>query len=610
MLTEELRAEGMGKTDEHEDAAHQKRNWVRLTYDCNDNCIFCLDSDSHDGEIRGVEEVKEQILDGRRKGAERLILSGGEPTIHPRFLDFVKLGRMAGYAKVQTVTNGRMFRYKPFITKCIDAGLQEITFSIHGHNAKIHDALVGVKGAFEQEVEGLKNALADGRPIINIDVCVNRGNVKTLNDLIQTFYDMGVKEYDLLHVIPFGRAYTDGRDTLFYDLDEQQHHLTKAFEWSRRPDMHIWLNRFPVRHLEGFEELIQDPYKLNDEIRGRKEEYGNWIETGERLDCREPTRCGYCYLKQVCDTFEGVHTAVTETRRYDAIRVDTQWESAQQPVFGGDPATARRAAKEAAARAADAAGEGPPEHDGRLRLPLFGNQREPIEYLSLPALAETSGAETLIFVAPTVASLEAELTRFEMLTQVALELDDYGDLGEALADDGTLCGRRLISCYARTKAQADALFAIEGDFEVIVALTKDNEPWLLERQSGARLALRQLTWERMSESRDGDLDLHAFFGRFELDVPLEGVPACVSGRAPRPAPETLDTAMTSDDGKLEIFRFIKRYILAHYMTKSLRCNDCAHEASCQGMHVNYIRAHGFEVMRPIAKGLAAPEAAE
>ena len=196
------------KIREHEEAAHERRNWVRLTFDCNDRCVFCLDSHTHDGTMRAREEIKAQILDGRRKGAERLILSGGEPTIHPDFVDFVRLGRLAGYRKVQTVTNGRMFAYGDFLKRSLDAGLGEITFSIHGPNAKIHDALVGTKGAFEEEVTGLKQALADGRPIINIDVCVNRGNVKQLPELLATFTAMGVREFDLLHVIPFGRAYT------------------------------------------------------------------------------------------------------------------------------------------------------------------------------------------------------------------------------------------------------------------------------------------------------------------------------------------------------------------------------------------------------------------
>ena len=39
------------KVAAHEQAAHEKRNWVRLSYDCNNHCTFCLDSNAHDGTI-------------------------------------------------------------------------------------------------------------------------------------------------------------------------------------------------------------------------------------------------------------------------------------------------------------------------------------------------------------------------------------------------------------------------------------------------------------------------------------------------------------------------------------------------------------------------------
>ena len=67
MLDEAQRAaaDGGSWVEEHEAAAHQKRNWVRLTFDCNDHCIFCLDTDAHDGRMRDVESVKRQILDAR-----------------------------------------------------------------------------------------------------------------------------------------------------------------------------------------------------------------------------------------------------------------------------------------------------------------------------------------------------------------------------------------------------------------------------------------------------------------------------------------------------------------------------------------------------------------
>ena len=589
MWSEELRVDADEKVVEHEEAAHDKRNWVRLTYDCNDRCIFCLDSDTHDGEIRAPDEIKAQILDGRRKGATRLILSGGEPTIHPRYVDFVKLGRLAGYTKVQTVTNGRMFAYREFLTRCLDEGLSEITFSIHGPNARIHDALVGVRGAFDQEIRGLMNALEDGRPIVNIDVCVNRGNVKVLPELIEKFVGMGVREYDLLQVIPFGRAFVEGRDTLFYDLEEAAPYLREAFSWSEKPDMHIWLNRFPPAHCEGYEHLIQDPYKLNDEVRGRKEEYEALLARGEPLDCRDPARCRYCYLERLCDTLDEVRDTV-QSDRFDVVRVDTEWEKGIGPVFGGDPASARRAKH---------GGNEGDNGDGRRRLPLLAGK--PVEILAPTERARRAGAHIVHVVAPTLEAALAAARAYDQTTAIELELESYDGLAASLDASGAVDGRTLLRAVAQTPAQAEALLAIPAIFEVTVVLTRTTEPWLLALDPFPtdRIALRQPTYERLTEAGNEDVDLGAFFARFPHDVPVDNVAPCILGRAPRPRPATLDTSMLRADGRIEIFRYTKRYILDRYYAKSLRCKGCAHTESCDGMHINWIRAHGFGALQPV-----------
>ncbi len=588
MLSEETRAAtGSDKLRGHEDAAHEKRNWVRLTYDCNNRCVFCLDSDTHDGEIRNREEIKEQILEGRRQGAERLILSGGEPTMHPDYVAFIKLGALAGYRKVQTVTNGRMFMYAPFLKKCLDAGLSEITFSLHGPNARIHDALVGVQGAFDEEMRGLDNVFADGRPIVNVDIVINRANVKHVPEMLRSFYEKGVREFDLLQVVPFGRAFTDGRDTLFYDLEAMQPYLVEALEFSRRPDVHLWMNRFPPKHLEGFEHLIQDPYKLTDEVRGRRQEFSALLTNGVALDCRDPARCKYCYLEQFCDTLDAVGETVA-TQRFEVVRVDTEYEAQQSPVFGGDPASARRA-------------------DGRVGLPMApGGAAARPPLLSPAQLAVAAGADTLRVAAPSLRQALAELPRFPGASALELELDDYAGLADALTTDGSLDGRRLARVLVRRPADAVAMLALHAEFEVQVALSKETAEWLLTLAPvPARLTLMQPTYERLTECREKDVELGSFFAAFTAAVPVEGVPACVTGRAPREEREVLDTAMMDAAGQLEIFRYTKRYILERYRTKSLRCKPCAHVDTCSGLHINYVRAHGYELMQPVPSSSAA-----
>jgi len=575
MLTEEVHAAGVAeaKVAQHEDAAHEKRNWVRLTFDCNNKCIFCLDLDAHDGRMRDPEDVKRQILDGRRKGATRLILSGGEPTIHPRYIDFIKLGRLAGYPKIQTVTNGRLFAYQDFIDRCLAAGLHEITFSLHGPNARVHDALGGVKGAFAQESAGLRKALDDGRPIVNVDIVINRGNVKVLPEMLETFYGWGVREFDLLQVVPFGAAFKEGRDILFYDLEEAAPYIRSALEFSERPDVHVWFNRFPPPHLEGYEHLIQDPYKLNDEVRGRRQEFERQLAHGEPLDCREPERCRYCYLEQLCDRLEDAQRT-THEHGFERVRIDTTWEATVPVAFGGDPASAKKA-------------------NGKRALPVFGGAEKTLEHLPLPERAAQAGATTFWVKAPTLADARAALAAYDDVQAVELELDEYRGLEHDHAD--------VTRAHAATPIQIEALLAIDADFEVVVALNRDTAPWLRAHDPHPRLAIRQPTYERLTEAAERDVDALAFFAEYgHPDVPVENLPECVIGRAPREQPTTLDTAMMRPDGRLEIFRYTRRYILDGYRSKSLRCRGCVRDADCAGLHINQVRAHGYRWLTPVS----------
>ena len=547
---------GGSKANAHEDAAHEKRNWVRLSYDCNNHCTFCLDSNAHDGTMRANLDIKIQIIEGKKRGAERLILSGGEPTMHPNFLDFVRLGKRAGYRKVQTVTNGRMFKYPAFLETAAKNGLDEITFSLHGHNAKLHDALVGTPGAFAEETAGLKAALAAGCFIINIDIVINKQNVRHLPEMLEMFIGWGVKEFDLLHIIPFGNAWTDAKDHLFYDLEGNLEHLQRAFAYARRPDIHIWLNRFPPPYTEGFEDLIQDPYKLNDEVRGRREEFDKYLAFGEKLQCREPDRCKVCYLQNLCDTLD----TVIDARRSPVVDV----------VRYAAPPAGDRAAAPSPAPASDAL---PRAEAARLVAPS-------LEGATRLALAATPAA-------------------------IELELEDYRGLESALGADGVLFGKRLLRCYTASPVAMAALLSMPGAFEVCVFLTRETEP--LVRALGAppaRLVLVQRNYDRVSEASARDVDVKAFFRSYPHAVPVENLPACIPGRLTRPHRVTLDLAMLGPDGRIDMPSFTRRYVADGYYTKAVRCADCAETARCRGVHVNWVRAHGFAPLEPIG-----PEAA-
>jgi hypothetical protein len=281
------------------------------------------------------------------------------------------------------------------------------------------------------------------------------------------------------------------------------------------------------------------------------------------------------------------------------------------PVFGGDPASskkARQALEEAQRVGFESAAMGDTfrtsdelrDEKPKFRLPLLAG-KAPTKVPTVDERVAAAGATVLWVEAPTLAAALPEITRFPSVTSLDLELGTVAGLFEALSPDGALHGRRIRRVRTRSADEARALLAHAGDFEVTVALTRETAPWLLSLTDfPARLALYQPTYERLTENGAHDVDLREFFAAFPHAVPVEGVPACVTGRAPRAREETLDTTMLLPEGRLEIFHYAKRYILDHYRTKSLRCKGCSHAASCDGMHINYVRAHGYTVMQPVA----------
>ncbi|MCK6519607.1 radical SAM protein, partial [Myxococcota bacterium] len=163
---------------ERERIANRPKHWVRLTTACNNKCLFCLDMDTPRNVYLSEEEVKAELRRGRDElGATKVILSGGEASVHPLFPLFIRYALDIGYERVQTVTNGMRYGDREFLKSVLDAGLGEITFSLHGHTAALHDHLVQTPGAFERLIRGLLRAKRDGRPIVNVDVVINKQNV-------------------------------------------------------------------------------------------------------------------------------------------------------------------------------------------------------------------------------------------------------------------------------------------------------------------------------------------------------------------------------------------------------------------------------------------------
>jgi len=288
---------------------YEKKKWISITGLCNNNCLFCLDSSRPDKYHKKKDDIKSQIYQARQEGNTKLILSGGDPTIHPNLAEFIYYAKEIGFDKVQIITNGRMFALKKFTNKLIEAGIDEVTLSIHGFNSLVHDTLTNVSGSFKQIIKGLiniRNNPYNKKIIINTDTCITKINYKQIPKIVKFIYEkLGIDEINLMTMVPQGNAWKN-KDEIILDYKLQEPYIKKVIDYSKEKKIVLWLSRFPSKYLEGYEQYIEDPYKLIDEVRGRLHAFE---KNDKELFC-QGVMCDYCSLKSICQDLLKAHNVV------------------------------------------------------------------------------------------------------------------------------------------------------------------------------------------------------------------------------------------------------------------------------------------------------------
>jgi len=318
-----------------EKTTKQNRVWVRISAACNNKCIFCLDSDAQNGILIDEKIVKEKIRNWFKKWFEnRVIISGWEASINPKFSEYISYAKEVWYGRVQTVTNWNMFHSFDFCKKVIDAWLEEITLSYHWHTSKLHDYLVATPWAFKKSIKWLifiKKYFPE--VIVNIDIVVNKINVSFLPDIVKFFMKLWVYEYDILQIIPFWRGFAEYKDQLFYDISENIKYLHETWELSKIPWMYMWTNRFPANAFEGYEDLIQDPRKIKSEVMW---EAYNMFEKFILSDWKIKPQCygdacNLCFQKDYCHGYLNNINSIKKSYNSDYIIIN--WEEFPSIVY-------------------------------------------------------------------------------------------------------------------------------------------------------------------------------------------------------------------------------------------------------------------------------------
>ena len=119
---------------------------------------------------------------------KEVIFTGGEPTLNPMFPQYVRWAKDFGYTLIGVCTNGRRLAYARYAALLVKAGLNHFIVSIHGPDARTHDALTRTRGSFQQAMDGLQ-VLKSLQRITRIDIhtstVLNTRNFRMMGDIYQ-----------------------------------------------------------------------------------------------------------------------------------------------------------------------------------------------------------------------------------------------------------------------------------------------------------------------------------------------------------------------------------------------------------------------------------------
>ncbi len=146
--------------------------WLTINRECNLRCEWCYArmTGFSAADTMSIGTADASLKAMRDIGAESVILIGGEPTIHPNFLEIVRLARLHGL-KCYLVTNAIPFIDEDLLLRTIEAGVESITISFKSPNRQLFVRDTGAD-LYESQCRAVENIVKSGvHNVLNVTAC-------------------------------------------------------------------------------------------------------------------------------------------------------------------------------------------------------------------------------------------------------------------------------------------------------------------------------------------------------------------------------------------------------------------------------------------------------
>lgn len=282
---------------------------VHITYSCNNRCIFCMNAGKKGGASPSdIMSFLERSGSGK---IERVLLTGGEPAMHPDLLGICSLLTDAGY-RIGLLSNLRKFSDPKFTAEVLKYNVDRIYTSIHGHTPALHDLHANSKGAFADLAAALKNLAEYGIPV-GTNTVMTRYNLSKLREIASFILEIpNIATIKFGFPLIVGRALENRR--CIPSFSQARRKLVPALELVSSSGVLGYYENLPFCAVPGYPQCKIEAYQKN---------YEDVHIGGNNLQRADPQgifcKANPCLVCSLCSACEGPQRRYVELYGLDGI---------------------------------------------------------------------------------------------------------------------------------------------------------------------------------------------------------------------------------------------------------------------------------------------------
>lgn len=179
--------------------------WEVIEY-CNLQCLHCC-TDSGPWLPRKSQMSTEVAIRFLRQlpsaGVTEVMFSGGEPFFRADFVDLLEAADSSAL-EMTVNTNGYLVN-RETARRVAGAGLRQLTISLDGHNAELHNSIRKHPKAFHRAVTAIGECVEAGAPV-RVSGVITPGLVDHVEEWVALVHSLGARFAVLNTMFPVGRA--------------------------------------------------------------------------------------------------------------------------------------------------------------------------------------------------------------------------------------------------------------------------------------------------------------------------------------------------------------------------------------------------------------------